>query len=769
MVSVAAVVEAIIYAVVAAAVSYGLRALLASNTDNSIYRRGSQLDQLTLSSSSNGAFIAQIKGSSRVSGNIIWGRDLVRKTHISTTTVSTGGGKGGGGGSQTITNETYTYHATFAIALCLGPIAGVTRIYAANDIIYNVGMDADIDTLSKSLAFKNAHLTFYDGTDNQPIDPIIQSFLGADASAYRGVAYVVFNDWDVTQYAGIPPLSFEVVENGIKIGDQIQKQMIQVADVIQQMSANAGLAGLVDTGLVTAEANGLAITQVGNYRSTLDSLMDAYFLSAIESGGKIKFFDRNRISLLTIPADDLAASAGNPEKPVKATLVDEISLPKEVEVSYVDIDQNYQSSTQLRRTEYGNSNNKFALSFPLVLTATQARQIADTFNDLIWIMRIQYEFKLPLKYIELEPGDIVTIPLPGRNVDVYINRITLGANGVMEVIANHHDVSAFVSSVDASGSNISSTTGSIGVAGDSVVEFMNLPALSDKSNHAGFFAAVSGTNQNWFGAVVYRSVDGGVAFDPYFTVTSPTPTGTVDILIQAGRNRYFFDDKTTIDITLNDDFELESFNDSAILNGKNLGMFGNELIQFGNATKIGPKKYRLSRLLNARANTESEMANHIVGERFVLVSAANFIAQNNGEINRQYYYKVLSNGQNLADVNAFTFTNNGESLRPLSVIHVRGSRDGANNLTITWVRRSRVAFAWVGGAPVPLGETSEEYQVDILNGSNVVRTLAVNAESAVYSAADQAADFGSVQSSIDVNIYQISTIVGRGHVSHAVI
>jgi hypothetical protein len=63
---------------------------------------------------------------------------------------------------------------------------------------------------------------------------------------------------------------------------------------------------------------------------------------------------------------------------------------------------------------------------------------------------------------------------------------------------------------------------------------------------------------------------------------------------------------------------------------------------------------------------------------------------------------------------------------------------------------------------VPLGEETERYEVDILDGATVKRTLAATTPAATYTAAQQTADFGSPQSAIDVRVYQLSTVHGRG-------
>ena len=70
---------------------------------------------------------------------------------------------------------------------------------------------------------------------------------------------------------------------------------------------------------------------------------------------------------------------------------------------------------------------------------------------------------------------------------------------------------------------------------------------------------------------------------------------------------------------------------------------------------------------------------------------------------------------------------------------------------------------------IPLSEESELYEVDILDGSTVVRTIKISSPTASYSAADQTTDFGSAQSSIDVKIYQLSAVVGRGYAAEAAV
>jgi hypothetical protein len=95
-------------------------------------------------------------------------------------------------------------------------------------------------------------------------------------------------------------------------------------------------------------------------------------------------------------------------------------------------------------------------------------------------------------------------------------------------------------------------------------------------------------------------------------------------------------------------------------------------------------------------------------------------------------------------------------------VHLVGSRDAAGNLAINWIRRTRIPSAWSDGADVPLGEASERYEVEVLSGTAVVRTIGTTTPSATYAAAEQVADFGSAQAAITVRVTQLSDAVGRG-------
>jgi hypothetical protein len=61
-----------------------------------------------------------------------------------------------------------------------------------------------------------------------------------------------------------------------------------------------------------------------------------------------------------------------------------------------------------------------------------------------------------------------------------------------------------------------------------------------------------------------------------------------------------------------------------------------------------------------------------------------------------------------------------ESLRPPSPMNLTARREGNGDLFVSWTRRSRQGFAWVDQIDAPLGETVEQYRVEIIGAGTTV-------------------------------------------------
>jgi hypothetical protein len=152
-----------------------------------------QLADITLQTSAYGTPVNRIVGTQRVAGNVIWYGD--KKQYTKTT--------GGKGGAPQQTSQGWT--VDFAVGICVGPIKGIRRVWSNGTLII------DCSTTVKPLTGQ-----LYLGNATQLPDPTIEATEGAgNVPAYRGLAYIVMNDFDLGISGVMPQLSFEVVKDGV--------------------------------------------------------------------------------------------------------------------------------------------------------------------------------------------------------------------------------------------------------------------------------------------------------------------------------------------------------------------------------------------------------------------------------------------------------------------------------------------------------------------------------------------------------------------------
>lgn len=170
---------------IGATIGRALGALAGSAVDNALFgekpasRTGADL---RLQGSSEGAPIPRLYGWSRLSGNIIWATDLEEIA------LEDSGAKGGGESERGIA-------ASFAIGLCEGEVHRLGRIWADGQLLETSGLT----------------LRFYRGSEAQEANSLIEAMQGADAPAYRGLCYLVFERLPLAAFGNrIPNISVEL-------------------------------------------------------------------------------------------------------------------------------------------------------------------------------------------------------------------------------------------------------------------------------------------------------------------------------------------------------------------------------------------------------------------------------------------------------------------------------------------------------------------------------------------------------------------------------
>jgi len=156
---------------------------------------------------------------------IVFGKGCIRATVI----LERGGRRvvkqrdksGGKGSGPTTVNERAFW--TYAIGICEAtPDGGLLRIWENEKLVYDVTPTSQIveDSTEFAKLFR-----FYDGAEDQLPDPAIEAIYTdpTDAPYYRGTAYMVFPQRDLTDFGeAVPTYRVEVVsEVDVSIGDEV--------------------------------------------------------------------------------------------------------------------------------------------------------------------------------------------------------------------------------------------------------------------------------------------------------------------------------------------------------------------------------------------------------------------------------------------------------------------------------------------------------------------------------------------------------------------
>jgi len=312
------------------------------------------------------------------------------------------------------------------------------------------------------------------------------------------------------------------------------------------------------------------------------------------------------------------------------------------------------------------------------------------------------------------------------------------------------------------------------VFGGTEVVFLDVPQLSEQETD--YQPLIAAFARPWPGNVaVWRSYS-DEGFEVFQTFGTRARLGTLVADLAAGpTSRFDMANQLVVDLRSG---TLESVTDLALFGGANAlaiesapGVW--EIVQGSSADLVATGRYRLTRLLRGQRGTEHAVAANVVaGARVVVLDEAVArmpVAQ--ADLGLPWNWRIGPASLPFTDDSyvAAAFTPAGVGLRPFSVGHVeQPSRRGRipGDLTIRWTRRDRalVSDSWAA-VEVPMSESSEAYEIDILDGATVKRTFTVATPSALYTAAEQVADWGATLGpgdTLDIRIAQLSALVGRG-------
>jgi hypothetical protein len=489
--------------------------------------------------------------------------------------------------------------------------------------------------------------------------------------------------------------------------------------------------------------------------------------------GKIKFVKRGQALAATIDNDDLAAHEWGSDvpNPLDKLRAQDLELPHEVNVLYINSGADYQQGTQKSERQTGSGLSVMTIPLPVVMDDTKAKQVADVNHYNAWVGRTTYTLQLSRKWSKLEPTDVIDVEYGTTTFRMRITKKDDAKPGIIKLECVAEDSAIYTQSgLGAGASNI--PTQVVKVPVQTLGMFLDIPILRDADNDAGIYFAACGYRSGWAGCALFKSNDGGAT---YGQVTSTNDEATIGYCTTALGDFYsgnIFDESNTVTVQMMAG-TLSSASELAVLNGANYAVLGNEIIQFKNAELVSAGVYKLSGLLRGRRGTEWAMSSHDVGDRFVLANTATWrrIPLQTSDIGLSRLFKIPSFGTTLQQVAAMPFTAAGISLECYSPVEVGAGRNADGDIIITWKRRGRVNAEWRDYSDIPLGESAESYEIDIMDSTftSVLGTLNSATNTVTYTVAQQIADLGVLLPTMYMNVYQLSPVVGRGYPAQATV
>lgn len=545
-----------------------------------------------------------------------------------------------------------------------------------------------------------------------------------------------------------------------------------LAVVVTDLCRRAGLTlAEIDVSELTETVRGYIVTRQMPARGALTPLLEAFSFDGVESDYVLKFRKRGRAVSRTITADELAYVKA--EELMTESRTQEVELPEQLSVVYMSKEQDHQNDTQSAKRVVQPkpamySHNRVSRDIPIVFTASEAAALADVLLYRSWTERSAYTNRVPWKFLALDPSDVVQIDVDGVVRKCRIASASFGADFTIELESVAEESTVYTSPAlggAASGFPPQYIMGAI----PSSLWTLDVPLLRDQDDTGGAYSvqylAISAARvTGWAGAFVYRSTDATV-WEDRATSLAPAQYGTAINALAAPRSAWELDEVSSLRVFM-EHGTLESCTYLDVLNGKNACVINGEVCAFMSAVLGADGYYTLTGWLRGLRGTDYACDGHVAGERITMLSTATVVKDTVSIdlLNSSVLYKGVTFATLLEDATVVGTTPKARDLMPWSPVHVVASTDGSGNVTLSWIRRTRTAGGLQDGTDyVPLQETFEKYEVDVMNGSAVVRTLRVeNATSVVYSSADRTADGLGSASELTVTVYQMSASVGRG-------
>lgn len=548
------------------------------------------------------------------------------------------------------------------------------------------------------------------------------------------------------------------------------------------ITAESGLVGVTPsdlalTTLTNHDVRGFTISAVAAVRSGFDPLQAAFPFDAYQAGYKVKFVSRGGASLGTIPEIDLGTSADGKEQnllPVAREM--DSQLPCRVSVVFPNAAREYDTDEQYAERLNVHSVSERRVELAIVLTPTEAARVADILLAKDWLERTTLgPFTLPPTWLHLEPSDIVTITHRGATYEARITRIEYRADHSLECSAVPSSAATYTSTAIGAEPLVTPPV-LIALAGLTNLYLLDIPRINSFQDASGMAFAMFGGASGWPGAALLRSDDAGNSYQAVGAMK------TLARVFQAGsalssHDGYSIDYASVLTVTpINNNASLYSITEDQFYAETNLAAYGIdgrwEIVAFSAVTD-NTGTYTLSNFMRGLYGSVWASGLHQAGDLFIMLdtTTVGFFGLPINALGSPRLYRAVTQGATLDSTPDITDTYESNNLKPPAPVDLIGNVDlSSHDWTISVSRRTRWPVELFSGQDVPHSESPLAFDFDIYSSgayTSIKRTISSDAESATYTSAQQIADFGAEQTTLYVDSFQKSAVVGRGHVYRA--
>lgn len=692
----------------------------------------------------------------------------------------------GSKGAPSQTQTTFTYTQSIAIGICES-LSALLRVWENGELVYDERpqrsgeSDAAFAQRTAANAAYAATFVLYFGDEEQTADPTIEADMGVGSTpAFRGLAYIVYPDRLLRDDQGQRHPTFKFECNCGPFGDAdglAPDDTIPLQNIVEQISLRCGyvLGTQIDAAsLFHTPINGYAVKSVMAGRDALSPLRTVGLFDVVESGPKLKFVKRGGAPLRTLTSTDLGVNDDptntDPDASIVVVEQQEVELPRQIRVSYISFDNDYQDGQQLSPSRWDtDAVNITDVEVAVTMRDDEAKQLAEILWNDAWQSKDTYTTSVDQSNADIEPSDVLIVPMLGTDFRMRVDKANDASQIMRTLTLISDDDGAYVSTAIADVQ--ARAPPQVAVLSGTSLLLLDIPALAEADDDAGFYAVAhgDGTGNTWTGCAVYKSLDGDT-FAQTIALTGSPPIGALHANLGAGITTTW-DDENFVDVVMTKG-EFESRADDAVLMGANTVAIGSdgrwEILQFGTAVDMtisGVPITRLSHLLRGRRGTESFVGTGVAADIVVGLTMGNVfrVAGANSGIGVATIFRAVTIGQPITAGVDQTFTPKAVGLKPFSPVFLEASFNIGGDVVVTWIRRDRFGLPLTSGVAVGLSEATEAYEVDVMSGMTVKRTLSSSTPTVTYTAAQQVTDFGSALTEYDFRVFQLSAAVGRGY------